>query len=205
MHSGAGRYRRKVRTIRRSRQLANCHGLLDTAVVTVSRKQLRTADYTDQARARLADAVTKARTAASYPFRTDLVIAAKAAGEKLSLRSLQAVESGESGVGQAVLFALGRLLPNWTEDTPRIILEGGPIPPTMRTPVDAPTDPLGVGVPFRSDEELIAMSAEQLARYYVQIDRAHGREAADDTVFRALTVRRDAARRRRDTLAIDDA
>lgn len=47
---------------------------------------------------------------------------------KVSLRSLAAVENGEPGVGAANLRAIGRALQGWTEDTPRIILEGGPIP-----------------------------------------------------------------------------
>lgn len=132
MHSEEGRDRRKVRRFRRSRQVADCSGLLHTAAVMVSRKQLRTADYGPEQRARLADAVVKARTAAGYQYRTDLVEAAKKAGEKLSVRSLQAVELGDPGVGQVVLFTIARLLPNWTEDTPRAILEGGPIPPTGR-------------------------------------------------------------------------
>ncbi|MGH3516208.1 MAG: hypothetical protein ACRDQ7_02070, partial [Haloechinothrix sp.] len=53
---------------------------------------------------------------------------ARAAG--ISVRSLNSLESGDPGVGQSILFAVGRALPNWTEDTPKMILEGGPIPST---------------------------------------------------------------------------
>lgn len=97
-------------------------------------RQIRTGDYSPDARLRLGQAVAQARTAAGYPYRTDLVDAVKAAGGKLSIRSLQALEAGDASVGQSVLFAVARLLPNWDEDTPRIVLEAGPIPPTL-TPV----------------------------------------------------------------------
>lgn len=88
-------------------------------------RRLRTRDYPESARLRLGDAVTKAREAAGYRWRTDF---AKAAGG-INVRSLEYLETGATGVGQSILFAVGRTLPGWTEETPRIILEGGPIPP----------------------------------------------------------------------------
>ncbi|WP_318306006.1 hypothetical protein [Amycolatopsis solani] len=93
-------------------------------------KRLRTANYDQRARARLGDAVTKAREAGGWQYRTDFVEAAKQAGIKLNVRSMELLENGEPGVGQSVLFGVARILPNWTEDTPRIVLEDGPIPPT---------------------------------------------------------------------------
>jgi transcriptional regulator with XRE-family HTH domain len=74
----------------------------------------------------LALAVAKAREAAGYSTRTAF---AKAVGK--SIRSINALEAGDPTVGQSVLFAVARVLPNWTEDTPKTILEGGPIPPTV--------------------------------------------------------------------------
>lgn len=87
------------------------------------RRQLSTLDYSQEDRDRLADAVTKARLAAGIKWRTGLV---KAAG--VSRRSIDALERGEPGVGQAILYAVGRALPGWNEDTPRLILEGGAPP-----------------------------------------------------------------------------
>lgn len=91
------------------------------------KRQLRTANYSESARVRLADAVIKAREAAGYRWRTDFARAIQ-----VSVRSLGALEQAEPTVGRSILFAVGRALPNWTEDTPRIILEGGPIPSAAR-------------------------------------------------------------------------
>lgn len=201
MYSGAGRYRRNVRKFRRSRQVADCSGLLHTAVVTVSRKQIRTSDFSPEARGWLADAVVKARTAGSWPYRTDLVDAAKAAGEKLSLRSLQAVESGDAGVGQAVLYALGRLLPNWTEDTPRAVLEGEPPPPTGRSTIDVNTadDNIRVFAPKVHDdgddwtpeevERVRGMSGKEIIAEAQMIARFSGEEAQLRYLRKAATVK----------------
>lgn len=89
------------------------------------RKRLRTADYSQQARDRLADAVIKAREADGHRYRPSFAKAAQ-----VSVRSLAAVEQGDSGVGGTILRAIGRALPNWTEDTPQVILDGGPVPST---------------------------------------------------------------------------
>lgn len=100
-------------------------------------RQLRTKDYPEPARIRLGEAVAKAREATGHKYRTTF---ARAAGIK-SVRSLEMLELGDPGVGQSVLFAVGRYLPNWTEDTPRVILEGGPIPPPAPMPPAAPEPP----------------------------------------------------------------
>lgn len=191
MYSGEARYRRKVRKIRRSRQVADCRSLLHTACVTVARRQIRTADYSPEARTRLADAVVKARTAAGFMYRTDLRDAAKEADEKLSLRSIQAVERGDPGVGQAVLYAIGRLLPGWNEDTPRVILEGGEIPVADEVPQLRAT-PAG---PWPTDAQIIEMSTDDLAGFALKLKSNAGSQAAEDWLFHALSVRRDATRR----------
>lgn len=101
----------------------------------MAEKKLRTAEYSQEARNRLAAAVAQAREALGYDFRPGF---AKEAG--LSLRSLADIETGKPTVGEANLKRVARALPTWDEDTPRVILEGGPIPPNPgRTPDTAPT------------------------------------------------------------------
>lgn len=117
-----GRYRRDKRQLRSSGQVATCSGLHYSARVAGIRR-LRTADYSEAARARLGQAVVKARQAAGHKWRTNFARAAR-----ISVRSVSAIEQAEPTVGQANLYAVGRALPNWDEDTPRVILEGGPIP-----------------------------------------------------------------------------
>jgi hypothetical protein len=99
---------------------------------------LRTADYSDEARARLGQAVAQARRAAGYEKRPSFVDATD-----VRIRSLEAVEAGEPTVGVIVLErigrALGRLYRDWNADTPRVILEGGPVPahePARRVTLD---------------------------------------------------------------------
>lgn len=90
-------------------------------------RNLRTADYPDDARKRLAEAVAKARRAAGHDWRPSF---ATEAG--IGIRSLEAVEAHEPTVGVTVLErigrTLGRHLRDWDVDTPRAILDGGPIP-----------------------------------------------------------------------------
>lgn len=93
---------------------------------------MRTANYSYDARKQLGVAVARARAAAGHRWRPSF---ARAAG--IGVRSLELIEQGEPGVGQSVLEAIGRALPNWTEDTPGAILEGGPIPSTK--PLDDET------------------------------------------------------------------
>lgn len=101
----------------------------------MARKQLRTSNYPDEARAALGVAVETARLAAGYKYRTDFC---RAHGIR-NLRGLELLEQGRTGVGQAFLFEVADALPNWDRETPRIILEGGPVPATAG-PTDLPTD-----------------------------------------------------------------
>jgi transcriptional regulator with XRE-family HTH domain len=97
--------------------------------------QVNTTDYSDDARTRLGVAVTRAREAAGWTRRQDLADRAN-----VSKRSLAKLETGAPGVGRQVLEAVGRALPSWTEDTPRLILEGDNPPPTTpmeQSPIDA--------------------------------------------------------------------
>lgn len=99
---------------------------------------MRTGTYSQEARWRLARAIIKAREAAGHRYRPSFI---KAAG--ISKRSLEAVESLEPGaasVGETVLHAIGRALPTWTEDTPKVILDGGAVP--ENAPATESTDPI---------------------------------------------------------------
>jgi hypothetical protein len=88
---------------------------------------LRTANYDEQARKRLGEAVGEARRAAGHAWRSTFYKEAK-----IGKRSVEAVEAGEPTVGVYALEqigrALGRYFRDWDADTPRAILEGGPIP-----------------------------------------------------------------------------
>jgi hypothetical protein len=107
---------------RPSVRVVPCDGLHYSARMAGIRR-LRTADYPEAARVRLGQAVAKARQAAGHKWRTSFARVAR-----ISVRSLTAIEQAEPTVGQANLHAVGRALPNWNEDTPKAILEGGPIP-----------------------------------------------------------------------------
>lgn len=101
--------------------------------------RVRTANYSTEARERLGEAALKAREALGFS-RPQLIAAAANIGVTLNKKSLELVEKGQPGVGQSFLFALGRFLPNWTEDTAKAILEGEP-PPTTG-PVEVVTSPV---------------------------------------------------------------
>jgi hypothetical protein len=115
-------------------ELAFCGTLRHSAVVP----NLRTANYPEHARRRLADAVAQARRAAGHTWRPSF-----AAEAKVGRRSIEAVEAHEPTVGVDVLErigrALGRHFRGWDAGTPRAILEGGAIPdlePVRRGSVD---------------------------------------------------------------------
>jgi hypothetical protein len=154
--------------------LVVCTGLRDYARVTGRRRQLRTKDYTQEARDRLASAVTEARLAAGFKWRTTF---APAAG--VSVRVLSALELGEPGVGQATLFAVADALPGWNADTPRVILEGGPIPvPVKREP----------------EKPRLTPSVRQLMDIYYALIPKHGRpEAARRVIELAIRLKEDEA------------
>ncbi|KFU80986.1 hypothetical protein SAMN04489729_4842 [Amycolatopsis lurida] len=131
---------------------------------------LRTANYSATARQRLGVAVRQARQAAGFKFRPKF-----ADKYGINKRSLELLEGGEPGVGETILFAVGRALPGWTEDTPREILEGGPIPPIPaldgRPPVEPGTTP--ASEPHRTHE----WSASFRARALETSDEDHLTEA----------------------------
>lgn len=102
-----------------------CATLRDPA--HVPGQQLRTANFSDDDRVRFGEAVKKARRAAGFRSRRAF---AEAAG--VGKRSIDAVELFEPVVGEDVLTAIGIALGNffedWSQDTPRAILEDGFVP-----------------------------------------------------------------------------
>lgn len=90
--------------------------------VCMPAQRVHTRAFSDEARERLGLAVMRAREASGHPYRPSF---ARATG--LSVRSIVKLEGGEP-VGAPVYEAAARGLPGWDEDTPRVILEGGPIP-----------------------------------------------------------------------------
>lgn len=106
------------------RHAALCNGLRESVAVTPS-PRLRTRDYSTTARKRLGEAAATARDA----LKMDSMPAfAKLTGA--SVRSLWALENGEPSVGQDTLTKFAGVVPGWTLDTVRQILEnpGDPLP-----------------------------------------------------------------------------
>lgn len=92
-------------------------------------RNIRTADYPEERRLALGNAVAAARRHAGFRWRTDMC----RSHSQVSVSSLKLVEQGKSGIGQlalsAIAGALAKHFDTWTEDTPRKILEGGDPPP----------------------------------------------------------------------------
>jgi hypothetical protein len=110
-------------------------------------RNLRTANYPEDRRRELGNAVGSARRAAGFKWRTDF----SRAHADVSVSSLKAIEQAKPLVGVTVLEAIGRALGQhfpgrWTEDTPRLILEGAaapeltPAPPEVDIVEDDPTE-----------------------------------------------------------------
>lgn len=147
----------------------------------MARRQLRTKDYPDTARKRLGEMVEQARRAAGFRYRTDFC---RAHGIK-NLRGLELLESGQPGVGQASLFEIARALPGWTEDTPKVILEGGDAPPISESPSSTAPGPVASRTFSGEDLELAVLlarkglSSEEIRRV---IDRGSGKTSDQLTV-----------------------
>lgn len=101
-------------------------------------QRTRTALFSERRRKDLADAVIAARRFAGWDTTTELI---RAVGR--GPRAIYALESAEPTVGEVILSAVGRTLgtrvAGWTEDTPRLILEGAPPPPLIRVAEDNAT------------------------------------------------------------------
>lgn len=189
MGTMTARFRGKRRTRLRTRQVVHCTGLRQTARVE-SRKPLRTADYDQVARDRLGEAVTKAREAMGHKFRPSF-----AALAKISKRSLADLETGKPTVGEANLRAVGAVVPTWTEDSPRIILEGGPIPPLPPASVDSSTSESDGAIPLSALDRIAVMPYRELAERITEIEELLGKDVADRYRESADRIRREAAAR----------
>jgi hypothetical protein len=170
------------------RRLALCGTLRDTAHVA---RRVRTGAYPQDARWRLADAVKDAREAAGYPTRPAFY---RAAGiGKRSLENVESKEPGAASVGEVVLHAIGRALPNWTKDTPQIILEGGPIPPLAKQLAE----PHAIdAVVFEDLDEVLTVPHDAIVQISKLVEKVSGPEAAEKFLFDALSLRRQHNERR---------
>ncbi|MCT2584865.1 hypothetical protein [Actinophytocola gossypii] len=114
----------------------------------MTRRGLHSSDYSDQARARLGEAVEAARRALGCETRAQFV-----AESEIKLRSLEKIEAGDKGVGPRVLDRLHRALPGWNAGTVREILEGGPIPEPVERPL------FRLDVQWHTQDEISALLA----------------------------------------------
>jgi hypothetical protein len=151
--------------------------------------RVRTANYSDSARTQLGEAVLKAREALGMS-RPQLITAAAKAGVTLNKKSLELVETGQPGVGQSFLYALGRFLPNWTEDTAKAILEGGTPPTADSADGSVKTEHLSA-----ARRRLVEMTAEELVARVLELAEAVGQKAAADFLQNAMEIRREAHQR----------
>lgn len=142
----------------------------------VPRKQLRTSNYNAEARARLGVAVEEARIAAGYKFRTDFC----RAHNIKNLRGLELLEQGKTGVGQAFLFEVADALPNWSRETPAIVLEGGDPPPVNPLP---PPNPDSIPTGWSEEEEqrwLVARETLEALKIKAGLTRQQWRYMRDE-------------------------
>lgn len=151
----------------RTPRLVFCGTLRHSAAV--SPHNLRTADYSEEARKRLAEAVSQARRAIGHEWRTTFAKEAR-----IGIRSLEAVEAHEPTVGVSVLERIGRTLGHhlrdWNVNTPRAILEGGPVPshePVKRATLD---------IRWAAREELITLLESGVAAIAYSRRLNHWRE-----------------------------
>lgn len=154
--------------------------------------RVRTATYTEAQRARLGDAAFEAREALGLS-RPAMVEAAAARGIRLNKKSIELIETGQPGVGPKFLYALGSFIPNWTRETPQTILEGGPIPPVVRTlppPSAAPAEPYEFSAEARA--RMINMTIREVLAFVEHELLSRGEAAAERAFDEIARVRREA-------------
>lgn len=154
--------------------------------------RVRTGNYSQDARWRLAIAVKEAREAAGYRKRPAFCEAAGVS--KRSLENVESLEPGAASVGEAVLHAIGRALPNWNEDTPRVILEGGPIPGIQRVPADiSPADSMDELAPLDEILDANLDDLKKIAKLYAHFEARRERRTykeADERKFVLWALRK---------------
>lgn len=186
MQMTTGRLRGKRRRILHTQQVAPCTGVRHHASMGALRPH--TKDYPTDARERLGLAVQRAREAADFPFRPAF---AEATG--IGMTSLVKLERGKP-VGPLVYETVARQLPDWTEDTPRVILEGGPIPdPAPRATKE--TEVPDTREMSEARRRLVQMSNTELALRIAEVAEVQGGEAAGELLERILAIRAEARQR----------
>ncbi|WP_143121624.1 hypothetical protein [Saccharopolyspora antimicrobica] len=181
---------RQQRLKRRHLQVASSAMVRHDAPMAALRPHTKT--YDPDSRARLGIAVARAREAAGHLYRPSF---AKAAG--ISVASLLKLETGKP-VGPSVYEAVSRALPNWTEDTPRVILEHGqiPQPATETEPHEAEPAPTSEDLTERIDRfveatQRLVMEEKRLAKMREEVYR-EGEELRAIFGETSITVHREA-------------
>lgn len=179
----------------RVRGVALCPNVRENAPVVTA--GISTSDFPMDARILLGQEVKSARLAAG--------IRSRAALAKLAGVSTKAIGNLEAPVkapptGFAVLVAVARVLPGWTDDTPREILKGGKAP-DARHLTEQPTSAVAI---YAALEEA-GWSAEDEERFQTW-KRVLGLDGLKLTLERYLAMKHDAELddRRKQPTSVDD-
>lgn len=161
MRTVQGAYKRYKRLQHRKRHSAPYVLVRYGALVAGTRPHTR--EFSQEARERLGVAVTRAREALGHPRRPSFVKLLT-----ISIRSLVKLEDGDP-VGAAVYEAVARELPGWTEDTPREILDGGPVPSARAATASAARTPHEWSAAERA--QMAAMTMDAVMATYSDLRR----------------------------------
>jgi transcriptional regulator with XRE-family HTH domain len=110
----------------------------------------------------------------------------------LSPTTIQRVEAAEVRPRAKTFSGLDRGA-GWEPGSTRALYETG----------KKPTLAAGPWTPMLTDEQIIAMDSHGLADHYIRTEREYGGAAAEDWLFHAIVVRRDARRAAGRTMAAD--
>lgn len=110
----------------------------------------------------------------------------------LSLKTVQRVELA-TATPRAHTFVGLDTGAGWEPGSARALYETG------QEPILA----AGPWTPVLTDEQIIAMDSHALADHYIRTEREYGSAAAEDWLFHAMVVRRDARRAAGHTMAAD--
>jgi len=121
---------------------------------------------------------------------------AERAGEGLSLKTLQRVELKRVRPTIKTFNGLDRGA-GWKQGDARRLYEDGREPE-----VDEPGDGKA-WVPMLTEEQIVAMDGGAVLRHYVKLELAFDAAVAEDWLFHAVVVRRNARIAERESLAVD--
>lgn len=145
-------------------------------------------------RERLAGAVISARG------RLDVTQEEFAERAVLSLKTVQRIELRRVRPTVKTFNGLDRGA-GWKAGSARRLYEDGDEPE-----VDEPGDETDAGkpwVPMVTDEQIIAMDGGAVLKHYVKVELAYGAAVAEDWLFHAVVIRRNARIAERGTLSVD--